>query len=253
MGVVSWGYGCAREDSLGVYAEVRTLDYPIIAKYRCHLYLQVSHFTAWLRTVAPHLATCPPPTAATWTVPPLLQGEETGKPANTEIQQSSSSLQSSFTDPSLHQPSAYDPSHTLSTYYSHSYSPSFSSLDDYYSYNSYSPVYSSFYDASTYYSSGGVHYGVSTYYSSGGFATDYFPSYSPSFSSSSYGYYSSGGFVFNDVSSYYSSGGFYYGGSSSFSPSYNYPSSYAAAGGITLVGGSHEGEGTVLLHNRPIW
>ena len=158
----------------------------------------MSHFTAWLRTVAPHLATCPPPTAATWTVPPLLQGEETGKPANTatEIQQSSSSLQSSFTDPSLHQPSAYDPSHTFSTYYSHSYSLSFSFLDDYYSYNSYSPVYSSF---------------------------------------------------------YYSSGGFYYGGSSSFSPSYNYPSSYAAAGGITLVGGSHEGEGTVLLHNRPIW
>ena len=186
----------------------------------------MSHFTAWLRTVAPHLATCPPPTAATWTVPPLLQGEQTGKPANTEIQQSSSSLQSSFTDPSLHQPSAYDPSHTLSTYYSHSYSPSFSSVDDYYSYNSYSPVYSSFYDASAYYSSGGVHYGVSAYYSSGGLATDYFPSYSPSFSSSSYGYYSSGGFVFNDISSFYSSGGFYYGGSSSFSPSYNYPSSY---------------------------
>ena len=41
IGVVSWGYGCAGVDALGIYAEV-------------------SHFTDWLNQQMPDLSTCPP-------------------------------------------------------------------------------------------------------------------------------------------------------------------------------------------------
>ena len=41
IGVVSWGFGCAGEDALGIYAEV-------------------SHFTNWLNRKMPDLNTCPP-------------------------------------------------------------------------------------------------------------------------------------------------------------------------------------------------
>ena len=41
IGVVSWGFGCAGEDALGIYAEV-------------------SHFTNWLSQQMPDLNTCPP-------------------------------------------------------------------------------------------------------------------------------------------------------------------------------------------------
>ena len=40
-GVVSWGFGCAGVDALGIYAEV-------------------SHFTSWLEQQMPDLNTCPP-------------------------------------------------------------------------------------------------------------------------------------------------------------------------------------------------
>ena len=42
IGVVSWGFGCAGEDALGIYAEV-------------------SHFTSWLKKQMRDLETCPPP------------------------------------------------------------------------------------------------------------------------------------------------------------------------------------------------
>ena len=41
IGVVSWGFGCAGQDALGIYAEV-------------------SHFTSWLNQQMPDLNTCPP-------------------------------------------------------------------------------------------------------------------------------------------------------------------------------------------------
>ena len=41
IGVVSWGYGCAGVDALGIYSEV-------------------SHFTDWLNQQMPNLFTCPP-------------------------------------------------------------------------------------------------------------------------------------------------------------------------------------------------
>ena len=40
-GVVSWGFGCADADALGIYAEV-------------------SHFTSWLNEQMPDLNSCPP-------------------------------------------------------------------------------------------------------------------------------------------------------------------------------------------------
>ena len=48
VGVVSWGFGCADADSLGIYAEV-------------------SHFTGWLQQVMPDLNTCPPMTSVSTT------------------------------------------------------------------------------------------------------------------------------------------------------------------------------------------
>ena len=42
IGIVSWGYGCAEADSLGIYSEV-------------------SHFIDWLTEQMPDLNTCPPP------------------------------------------------------------------------------------------------------------------------------------------------------------------------------------------------
>ena len=48
VGVVSWGFGCADADSLGIYAEV-------------------SHFTSWLQQEMPDLDTCPPMTSVSTT------------------------------------------------------------------------------------------------------------------------------------------------------------------------------------------
>ena len=59
IGVVSWGFGCADVDSLGVYAEV-------------------SHFSSWLQETMPDLSTCPPPSLSTWSVPALQGSSEDG-------------------------------------------------------------------------------------------------------------------------------------------------------------------------------
>ena len=59
IGVVSWGFGCADADSLGVYAEV-------------------SHFSSWLQETMPDLSTCPPPSLSTWSVPALQDSSEDG-------------------------------------------------------------------------------------------------------------------------------------------------------------------------------
>ena len=48
VGVVSWGFGCADADALGIYAEV-------------------SHFTSWLQQTMPDLDTCPPMTSVSTT------------------------------------------------------------------------------------------------------------------------------------------------------------------------------------------
>ena len=50
IGVVSWGYGCAGVDALGIYSEV-------------------SHFTAWLDQQMPDLNTCPPYSGGSTTPP----------------------------------------------------------------------------------------------------------------------------------------------------------------------------------------
>ena len=49
IGVVSWGFGCAGQDALGIYSEV-------------------SHFTDWLNQEMPDLNTCPPD-GSTWSSP----------------------------------------------------------------------------------------------------------------------------------------------------------------------------------------
>ena len=51
IGVVSWGFGCADADALGIYAEV-------------------SHFTGWLNQQMPDLNSCPPDDSPTTTQPP---------------------------------------------------------------------------------------------------------------------------------------------------------------------------------------
>ena len=48
--MVSWGYGCAAEDALGIYSEV-------------------SHFTDWLYEQMPDLNTCPPLKSSTGPTP----------------------------------------------------------------------------------------------------------------------------------------------------------------------------------------
>ena len=48
--MVSWGYGCAAEDALGIYSEV-------------------SHFTDWLYEQMPDLNTCPPLKSSTSPTP----------------------------------------------------------------------------------------------------------------------------------------------------------------------------------------
>ena len=70
IGVVSWGFGCAEADSLGVYSEV-------------------SHFLDWLLANMPSLSTCPPPALSTWSVPPLSQTSEGLKPTTTSSTTSS--------------------------------------------------------------------------------------------------------------------------------------------------------------------
>ena len=50
-GVVSWGFGCAAADALGIYAEV-------------------SHFISWLSQQMPDLNTCPPDSSTSPTPPP---------------------------------------------------------------------------------------------------------------------------------------------------------------------------------------
>ena len=62
VGVVSWGFGCAAEDALGIYAEV-------------------SHFSSWLNQQMPDLNTCPPDDSVT-TAPPTTT--TTPAPTTTE-------------------------------------------------------------------------------------------------------------------------------------------------------------------------
>ena len=61
IGVVSWGYGCAGVDALGIYAEV-------------------SHFTNWLNQQMPDLSTCPP-YAGGATLPPTTPSTPPTTPA----------------------------------------------------------------------------------------------------------------------------------------------------------------------------
>ena len=79
IGVVSWGFGCAGQDALGIYAEV-------------------SHFTSWLNQQMPDLNTCPskyssgstpspspspsPSTYPTTTTPSGTSGPSTGSCGN---------------------------------------------------------------------------------------------------------------------------------------------------------------------------
>ena len=68
VGAVSWGFGCAAEDALGIYAEV-------------------SHFSSWLNQQMPDLNTCPPDDsittapATTTTTPAPTTTEEKGNRA----------------------------------------------------------------------------------------------------------------------------------------------------------------------------
>jgi len=62
IGVVSWGYGCAGADALGIYSEV-------------------SHFTDWLDQQMPGLQTCPP--YASGTLPPSTTPSTTPAPTTT--------------------------------------------------------------------------------------------------------------------------------------------------------------------------
>ena len=64
IGVVSWGFGCAGQDALGIYAEV-------------------SHFTNWLNNKMPDLNTCPPRDSSTTTAGPTTTPVPTTTTAST--------------------------------------------------------------------------------------------------------------------------------------------------------------------------
>ena len=70
IGVVSWGYGCAGVDALGIYAEV-------------------SHFTEWLNQQMPDLNTCPP-YAGGATLPPATSSTPSPSPVSTSSPSSNS-------------------------------------------------------------------------------------------------------------------------------------------------------------------
>ena len=69
IGVVSWGFGCAGEDALGIYAEV-------------------SQFTNWLKKQLRGLKTCPPPEMPIGPLPPTTSTTTTTTTTTTTAESS---------------------------------------------------------------------------------------------------------------------------------------------------------------------